>query len=71
MVIFLSKNWSFNSFHVILKQHRPLFDSSREKLDLVSVWVKLSGHIPQQWKLEVFICIGNELGKFSEVYMSF
>ena len=67
----LARNWSIDQCLVLLKLWTPNFDASRERVDEVPIWVRLPGLPRQYWSKEHFICIGNILGTFLEVDLSF
>lgn len=56
---------------IFFKKWTPLFDAQRERLEEIPMWVHLSALAPQLWLADVFISIGNKLGTFLEVDMSF
>ena len=51
---------------VLLKKWHPLFDASRERVDVVPTWVKLLSLSLPFWTEEHFMHIGNLLGSFLE-----
>jgi hypothetical protein len=67
----LGKFWSVNNSPLLLKPWNPLFDASRERMDKILVWVRLSVLPLQFWTLEHFKAIGNFLGDFLEADMTF
>jgi len=44
----LSKNWTIAGTPIVLKCWTPIFDAIRERVDVVPVWVRLSG-LPMQY----------------------
>ena len=53
------------------KPWNPLFDARKEKIDSMLVWVRLLGLPLEYWFCEVFMMIGNSIGQFVEVDMTF
>ena len=67
----LDRNWSLDHTLVLLKPWISSFDASRERVDVVPLWVQLPG-LPRQYCSEDhFTNIGNILGSYLEVDMSF
>ena len=56
---------------VLLKKWHPLFDASRERVDVVPTWVRLPSLPLSFWFEEYFEHIGNLLGSFLEADYSF
>lgn len=54
-----------------LKIWTLLFDARREKIEYESIWVRILGLPMQFWSMERFRAIGNYLGHFINVDMSF
>ena len=67
----LERNWNFGKIPILFKRWNPLFDTQREKVDEMPVWVRLPGLPPQFWVQLVFREIKNNLGHFLEANMSF
>jgi len=67
----LRKNWSIQSFPLLLKPWTPMFDASRERVDTIPIWVRLPAFPFQFWKEKFFRKIGNMLGEFLEADESF
>ena len=67
----LSRNWNLDHTPLLLKPWHPLFDASRERVDVVSLWVQLPGLLLHYWMEEHFRNIGNILGSFLEADLSF
>ena len=67
----LDRNWSFDQNPVLLKPWIPSFDASRERVDLMPIWVRLPG-LPLPFSCEEhFAHIGNMLGSFLEADTSY
>jgi hypothetical protein len=47
------------------------FDASRERIDELLIWVRLLSLPPELWKVKGFESIGNALGTYMDVDMSF
>jgi hypothetical protein len=58
----LSKIWSMVGTPIVLKRWTPNFDAKRERVDVVPIWVRLSGLPMQYWNSVHFAAIGNKLG---------
>jgi len=67
----LRKNWSIQSSPILLKPWTPLFDASRERVDIVPLWVRMPAFPLQFWKEKYFRSVGNRLGEFLEADESF
>jgi hypothetical protein len=67
----LSKTWSMVGTPIVLKRWTPNFDAKWERVDVVPVWVRLSGLPMQYWNPVHFSAIGNKLGEFIEADLSF
>lgn len=67
----MNRSWALDHTPLLLKHWHPLFDVSRERVDIVQLWVKLHGLPLHYWKEEHLREIGNILGSFIEVDMSF
>jgi hypothetical protein len=67
----LSRVWHINSSPFLFKKWTPLFDASRERVDVLTVWVQLPGLPRELWMEDVFKIFGNRLGTFMEADMSF
>ena len=55
----------------LLKRWTPLFDPRIERYDSMPIWVKLPNLPFEYWSLDFFKLIGNTLGTFLEVDLSF
>lgn len=64
-------NWSMEHSPMLLKRWHPLFDGSRERVDLVPIWVRLPRLPLPFWTEEHFSKIENLLGSFLEADLSF
>jgi len=62
----LRKNWSIQSSPMLLKPWTPMFDASRERVDIIPLWVRLPAFPFQFWKEKYFRRVGNLLGEFLE-----
>lgn len=67
----LNQNWSFDQSSLLLKRWHPLFDASRERVDLVLIWDRLPGLPLPFWFEEHFSHIGNLLGTYLETDASY
>ena len=67
----LNHNWLYEQASVLLKRWHPLFDASRERVDIVPTWVSLPGLPLPFWYEEHFVHIGNPLCSFLEAGYSF
>jgi len=67
----LNKNWNLINVPVLLKPWHPLFDASRERVDVSPIWVRLPGLPLHFWKPYHFKGIGDILGTFLEADMSY
>jgi hypothetical protein len=67
----LGKPWSVNNSPLLLKPWSPLFDASKERMDIILVWVRLPALPLHFWSLEHFKLIGNFLGDFLDADMTF
>ena len=56
---------------MMLKPWTPNFDASRERVDVVPIWVRLPALPRQYWTEEHLSSIGNILGTFLEADLSF
>ena len=63
----LARNWSLDHTPLFLKPWDPMFDASRERIDVMSVWVHLSKLPLNYWIDFHFWNIGIMLGHFLEV----
>lgn len=62
----LNRNWSWDHCPVLLKPWHPMFNASRERLDIVPFWVRLPGIPLHYWSERHFRGIGNILGTYLE-----
>jgi len=69
--IVLKKPWLLDSIPLLLKRWTTLFDASKERLNVMSIWVRLLGLPPELWTELSFKELGNALGTFMDTYMSF
>lgn len=69
--IILRKIWSINSSPMLLKPWSPMFDASREQVDVIPIWVRLPALPFQYWNEKYFRIIGNKLGEFLEADNSY
>lgn len=67
----LQRNLCIGSASMALKSWSPLFDASRENLDVAPIWVWLPGLPQEYWPPKILKDIGNSLGEFLEVDVSF
>ena len=67
----LSRNWFFEQASVLLKCWHPMFDTSRERVEQVPIWVRLLGLPLPFWFEDHFTHIGNLLGTFMEADSSY
>jgi hypothetical protein len=67
----LLKIWSMVGTPIVLKRWTPNFDAKQERVDVVPIWVRLSGLPMQYWNSVCFVAIGNKLGNYIEADMSF
>jgi len=67
----LNKNWSLDHTPLLLKPWSPLFDASRERVDMIPIWVRLPALPLHFWELYHFRRIGNILGQFLEADLSY
>jgi hypothetical protein len=62
----LKKPWLLDSTPLLLKRWTPLFDASKERLNVMSIWVRLLGLPPKLWTELSFKELGNALGTFMD-----
>jgi len=62
----LNKSWHLDHSPVLLKQWHPLFDASRERVDVIPIWVRMPALPLHFWELYHFKRIGDILGSFLE-----
>jgi len=67
----LNMNWQLKNAPVLLKLWHPLFDASRERVDVSPVWVRMPALPLHYWDPYHFRKIGDILGTFLEADMSF
>jgi len=67
----LNMNWHLNNAPVLLKLWHPLFDASRERVDVSPVWVRMPALPLHYWDPYHFRKIGDILGTFLEADMSY
>lgn len=63
--------WSIDFDLLLLKIWSPLFDTSKEKVDKLPLWVCLSGLPSKLWDIKSFREMGNVLGLYLATDMSF
>jgi hypothetical protein len=56
---------------LLLKKWTPLFNASKERMNVMSIWVRLPGRSTQLWTELSFKELGNAMGTFMDVDMSF
>jgi len=62
----LSKTWTMVGTPIFLKRWTPIFYAKRERVDVVPVWVWLSGLPMKFWNFVRFLAIGSRLDDFLE-----
>jgi hypothetical protein len=67
----LKDPWCIDSTPLLLKRWTSFFDASTERIDELPIWVHLPGLPPELWTAKGFKCIGNALGNYMDVNMSF
>ena len=67
----LSKCWHLDHSPVLMKPWNPLFDASKERVDIIPVWVKFPALPLHFWDMYHFRRIGDILGTFLEADLSF
>jgi hypothetical protein len=63
--------WKIDSTSLLLKRWSPMFDASKEKVDKLPLWVHLSSLPSKFWNSKSFREMGNLLGLYLVVDMSF
>jgi hypothetical protein len=63
--------WSIDFDSLLLKIWSPMFDASKEKVDKLPLWVRLSGLPSKFWDIQSFREMGNVLGLYLAANMSF
>ena len=71
MQLFLNGNWVWDHNPVVLKPWSPMFDTNREHMDIIPLWVQLPSLPLHYWTPDNLKNIGNPLGSFLEVDLSF
>ena len=66
-----TKCWHIDHSPVLMKPWTPLFDASKERVDIIPIWVKLPALPLHFWDLYHFRRIGDILGTFLEADLSF
>ena len=66
-----NKSWHINHSHVLLKPWHPLFDASKERVDVIPIWVRMPALPLHFWDLYHFKRIGDILGTFLEADLSY
>ena len=66
-----NKSWHIDHSPVLLKPWHPLFDASKERVDVIPIWVRLLALPLRFWDLYHFRRIGDILGTFLEVDLSY
>jgi len=67
----LVRVWHINSSPFLFKKWTPLFYASRERVDVLTVWVQLPGLFRELWMEDILNIFGNMLRTFMELDMSF
>ena len=67
----LVKHWSYGAVPILLKKWTPLFDADSERLETMLVWVRLPRLPWEFWNPNSLRDLGNALGVFLEVDLSF
>jgi len=67
----LRRVWSIQNSPMLLKPWSPMFDASRERVDIIPIWVRLPGLPPYYWEEKYFKSIGNKIGEFLEADNSY
>jgi len=67
----LNMNWHLNHSPVLLKPWHPLFDASRERVDVIPIWVRMPALPLHFWELQHFKRIGDILGTFLEADLTY
>jgi len=67
----LRRVWSIQNSPMLLKPWSPMFDASRERVDIIPIWVRLPGLPPYYWEEKFFKSIGNKIGEFVEADNSY
>ena len=66
-----NKSWHIDHSPVLLKPWNPLFDASKERVDVIPIWVRLPALPLHFWDLYHFRRIGDILGTFLEADLSY
>ena len=66
-----SQCWHIDHSPLLLKPWSPLFDASRERVDVLPIWVRLLALPLHFWDMYHFKRIGDILGTFLEADLSF
>ena len=67
----LKKPWSIDSTPLLLKKWSPLFDASKERMNVLLIWVRMP-RIPIDFWIELrFRELWNAMGTFMDADMSF
>jgi len=67
----LRRIWSIQSSPMLLKPWTPMFDASRERVDIIPIWVRLPALPHQYWEEKYFKIIGNKIGEYLEADNSY
>ena len=67
----LRRIWSIQNSPMLLKPWTPMFDTSRERVDIIPIWVRLPALPHHYWEEKYFKSIGNKIGEFLEADNSY
>ena len=67
----LADVWRWDNSDILLKRWMPLFDPRNERYDSLPIWVKLPNLPFEFWSVDFFKLVGNTLGTYLEVDLSF
>jgi len=56
---------------MLIKPWTPLFDASRERVDIIPIWVRLPAFPLQYWEEKYFKAVGNMIGEYLEADKSY
>jgi hypothetical protein len=65
----LKKPWSIESTPLLLKKWTPLLDVSRDKMNVILIWIRIPGIPTEFWTELSFRELGNAMGTFMDVEM--
>jgi len=69
--LILKRVWSIQNSPMLLKPWTPMFDASRERVDIIPIWVRLPGLPHHYWEEKFFKRIGNKIGEYLEADNSY